>query len=129
MLNELMPSLFFLIICLLVVKSHNKSGIYTETKVIDVGVVRLGEIKEFSFRLGNRGKKTIEIISMITDCSCSSFLPDTFGLKPGEEREIKMIFDSNRTEFNGEFTRNIMLYSNRKQGPIHQFKIIGKLIK
>jgi outer membrane protein OmpA-like peptidoglycan-associated protein len=68
-----------------------------EQRVYDMGQVKKGEIKEYTFHYVNAGDATLEI-DLISVCECTTyeFAPST--VKPGGHGWIKVIFDSNKKE-------------------------------
>ena len=66
-----------------------------ENRVFDMGEVKKGEVKEYTFHYTNVGDTTLDIdLVQVCECTEKEYSPTT--VKPGEKGWIKVIFDSNK---------------------------------
>lgn len=76
----------------------------------DFGFVQEGQKLTHVFKYKNTGTKVLEISNVTTSCGCTAAIVDGKSLKPGEEGNLKIEFDtSNRF---GRVSRNITIISN-----------------
>lgn len=68
-----------------------------ETRMHDMGLVKKGEVKEYTFHFTNAGEVPLEI-DLVSVCECTSYELGPSTLKPGEKGWIKIIFDSNKRD-------------------------------
>ncbi len=68
-----------------------------DVKMIDLGPVKRGEIKETSFQFTNTGKEAIEI-ELISACDCTTTDYPRLPVQPGETGLIEVVFDSEEKE-------------------------------
>lgn len=68
-----------------------------ETRVYDMGTVKKGELKEYTFRFTNVGDVALDI-DIVSVCECTSYELGPSVVKPGEKGWIKVVFDSNKKE-------------------------------
>ncbi len=68
-----------------------------EQRVYDMGKVKKGEIKEYTFHYVNAGEVPLEI-DLISVCECTTYEFSPSTVKPGGHGWIKVIFDSNKKE-------------------------------
>ena len=66
-------------------------------RIIDLGDVKRGEKREFTYEFVNRGDTPLEI-SIISACDCTTTDYSTRPVPPGESGVIKVIFDSTEKE-------------------------------
>lgn len=68
-----------------------------DVKMIDLGQVKKGEVKETSFQFTNTGNEPIEI-ELISACDCTTTDYPRLPVKPGESGTIEVVFDSAEKE-------------------------------
>jgi peptidoglycan-associated lipoprotein len=68
-----------------------------ERRVLDIGKVKRGEKRSFSYRFTNKGDTAMKI-SLISACDCTTTDYPVRTIKPGETGEIEVIFDSTEKE-------------------------------
>lgn len=68
-----------------------------ENRLHDMGQVKKGEVREYTFRYTNVGDVPLEI-DIISVCECTSYEFSPSTVKPGEKGWIKVIFDSNKKD-------------------------------
>ena len=81
-----------------------------EKEVYDFGVIQEGEKVHYNFKFKNEGKTPLIITNASATCGCTVPEYPTAPIKPGEEGEIKVIFDS--TGKNGMQDKVVTLVSN-----------------
>lgn len=72
-----------------------------DKRELDLGVVKKGDKREFSYKFTNQGDVPLSV-SIITACECTTTnVGDIVGktFKPGEGGEIKAIFDSKEKDY------------------------------
>lgn len=89
------------------VKVHKMSSLYGKEdlsglpvmdfkeRVFDMGDVKLGEVREYTFHYTNRGDVTLEI-DLVQVCECTEKEYSPRKVAPGESGWIKVIFDSKK---------------------------------
>jgi len=78
--------------------SNEKSQLVTwDVKMIDLGKVKKGEVKETSFQFTNTGNEPIEI-ELISACDCTTTDYPRLPVKPGETGTIDVVFNSTEKE-------------------------------
>lgn len=68
-----------------------------ENRVLDLGKVKRGEKRHFSYTFVNKGDTALKI-SLISACDCTTTDYPVRTIKPGESGEIKVTFDSTEKE-------------------------------
>jgi peptidoglycan-associated lipoprotein len=68
-----------------------------ETRVYDMGTVKKGEMKEYTFHFTNVGDVALDI-DIVSVCECTSYELGPSLVKPSEKGWIKVVFDSNKKE-------------------------------
>ncbi len=90
-----------------------------DTRSIDLGIVKKGDIREGTFTFKNVSNEPIEI-EWVDACECTE-LDWTFGkIKPGETGTIQFIFDSSKKDLVEPISIDITLKNtdSRTGGPI-----------
>jgi len=78
--------------------SNEKNQLVTwDVKMIDLGKVKKGEVKETSFQFTNTGNEPIEI-ELISACDCTTTDYPRLPVKPGETGTIDVVFNSTEKE-------------------------------
>ena len=108
---------------------------------IDLRAVHAGQVMEQPLTLQNTGDAVLEISSITSDCPCTTFwhpgkdgkyqplLPESaITILPGDIVLIKLIFDSNKTKYQGVFKKLIIICSNDPGVPIKRVEMAGQLI-
>lgn len=110
-------------------------------QTMDIGEVKQTQIVEHPLIIENTGNTDLKISSISSDCPCTSFKvlandayhpltsDKSFNLSPGEKLELKLIFDSNKTNYIGAFKKFVIIHSNDPQNPIARIRLVGTLIK
>ncbi len=93
----------------------------------DLGEVKRGETKSYSFSFANTGDKKVKIASVITASECMRVLPikDSI-IEPDGSGEILLEFDTNKRRSNGEFSFGITVNSNADNKEV-KLKMFGSL--
>jgi hypothetical protein len=81
--------------------------------VRDLGTVTEGQRPEVSFKFKNIGNKPLVIERVQTSCGCTVANPPKEAIAPGEEGEIKGVFDSNGRV--GPNHKTMTVYANTGQ--------------
>lgn len=77
--------------------NEEKQLVTWDVKLIDLGEVKRGEIKETSFQFTNTGDEAIEI-ELISACDCTTTDYPRTPIEPGETGVIDVVFDSTEKE-------------------------------
>ncbi len=78
--------------------------------VYDFGTIKQGDKIEYSFNFKNTGKTDLIIRKTKASCGCTAISPQDKVIKPGQESNIKVIFDSNGKS--GTQTKTITVITN-----------------
>ena len=81
----------------------------------DFGVVKEGQIVDYTFKFKNTGKGVLNIKNVSTSCGCTVALISSKKLEPGEEGTLRVELDTKDRE--GKFSRNITIQSNDPKEP------------
>jgi peptidoglycan-associated lipoprotein len=68
-----------------------------DTRIYDMGKVKKGELKEYTFKFTNVGDVPLDI-DLVSVCECTSYEMGPSLVKPGEKGWIKIVFDSNKKD-------------------------------
>lgn len=82
-----------------------------EQRELDLGMVKKGEKRTFSYPFVNRGDAPMSI-SIITACECTTTNVDEIAgktFKPGEGGEVKVVFDSKEKDYSELIDIEILL--------------------
>lgn len=93
----------------------NGPVIYFYTEKIDLGTLKQGEVKEFSFKFKNTGKSELVINSVPPTCGCTNTQFDPKPIKPGAESEIRLTFNSANKM--GIVNKSVSVNSNATKEP------------
>jgi len=88
----------------------NMPVITFETTNYDFGDVVQGEKLTYNFKFKNTGKSNLIIYSSEATCGCTTSQPPKAPIRPGEEGEITVTFDSKSQ--NGKVTKRILVAAN-----------------
>lgn len=97
--------------------SADKNNLYTDEPAIellennfDFGVVIQGEKVSHIFKLKNKGKKDLIIGDVSASCGCTVPKFSSQPIKPGDEGQIEVIFNSSGRM--GKQIKNLTIYAN-----------------
>lgn len=90
--------------------NKNMPVITFETTTYDFGEVVQGEKLTYSFKFKNTGKSNLIIYSSEATCGCTTSTPPKAPIRPGEEGEITVTFDSKSQ--NGKVSKRILVAAN-----------------
>jgi peptidoglycan-associated lipoprotein len=79
-----------------------------DTRVHDMGTLKKGEVREYTFYFTNVGDTTADI-DLVSVCECTSYELGPSLVKPGEKSWVKVIFDSNKKDESGDSDVDIFL--------------------
>lgn len=65
-----------------------------EQEIYDFGTIQQGEKVSYSFKFKNEGKTPLVISNVSATCGCTTPETPNAPIKPGEEGNIKVVFDS-----------------------------------
>ena len=91
-------------------ESKNMPVITFETTNYDFGEVVQGEKLTYAFKFKNTGKSNLIIFSSEATCGCTTSTPPKAPIRPGEEGEITVTFDSKSQM--GKVTKRILVAAN-----------------
>ena len=97
-----------------------------ENYKFDFGQVYQGERVEHVYRFRNAGDVPLRIEKVRSSCGCTAALASAEIIAPGEQGEVKAVFDS--TRFRGRVTKTIYLYTD---DPVHRethFTLSGEVL-
>jgi len=83
-----------------------------ETKLIDFGKHKEGDILDTVFKFKNTGETALVITNVKTSCGCTTPYWPKKPIKPGESDVIKVSFNTNHKP--GKQTKTITIHSNTK---------------
>lgn len=86
----------------------------------DFGEIEYGKVVESRFKVKNAGTETLEIKRVATSCGCTQAKVDKEKISPGEEAELKVVYDSGAmsgSHAKGKQERIIYLKSNDPRQP------------
>ncbi len=78
-----------------------------------LGEVREGETVECSYRLRNGGEGVLNVTVDPPECACLAVRPMQFALAPGEQKRIRVAFDSRG--FSGSEAKQILLRADSSE--------------
>jgi len=85
------------------------------TRMIDLGTVKKGEKRSFSYTFTNTGTAPLQI-DLISACDCTTTDYPSKKIKPGEKGTIKVVFDSSEKEESEVIDIDIFLAQNDEKG-------------
>ena len=80
-----------------------------DNTTVDMGKIEYGKKAEAIFKFKNKGNLPLVILSCRADCGCTTPKWTKAPVKPGEEGEISVVYNS---EITGPFNKNIVITSN-----------------
>lgn len=89
----------------------------------DFGHIKEGEKPSYNFRIINGGDEPLEIKRVAPDCGCTATSLSKEHILPGEEGEIKAVFDSSNRA--GDFQKKIRVITNDPETPTTTLEIRG----
>ena len=96
-----MKYIFILAFFLFSIHTMNAQGAVPEMKfevdTYDLGPIKKGDKREFSYTFTNLGKENIQI-DLVSGCDCTTLDWPRLPIKPGEQGTIDVIFDSTDKE-------------------------------
>lgn len=94
-----------------------------ENEHIELGKVKKGETKTFSFFFTNENDKPITIDNM-SSCDCTTLDYPRSAIEPGKKAEIKVIFDSTEKEESETVDVDLYLEETNPNTDAPYFKIL-----
>jgi len=94
------------------VKYNGIANIEFLDTIHDFGILKEGEIAEYTFKYKNTGTAPLKIKNIVTDCGCTVPEYDKKPLLPGENAKIKVTFDSQG--FRNNIYKTITVKTNTK---------------
>lgn len=86
----------------------------------DFGAIDYGQSVEYNFKVANSGGEVLEITRVTTSCACTSAKINREQINPGEEAELKVIYDTGKmsgAHAKGKQERIIFIRSNDPARP------------
>ena len=93
--------------------------------VWDFGKVMEGEKQIHDFKIKNTGDEVLEIKRVRGSCGCTAAKPSTNSLKPGEEAEINVNF--NTSGRSGKQTKYVYVYTNDADQNMFKLTVTGEI--
>ena len=105
-------------------------GIDASTKLYDFGdIIQSDGPVKTTVQISNTSQQNIKINRLSTSCGCTTATMDLSDLKPGETREMEIIFDPMvHPEQFGEITRVVYLQSSDPNLPELEIELTGNVI-
>jgi len=100
-----------------------KAEMTFEEELIDLGTVKKGEQKSFTFDFTNTGRESIEI-EIVSACECSTLDWPIKPIKPGEKAKISVDFDSAKKDSSEVIDVDITLLNLDPKTGYQIFKIV-----
>lgn len=97
----------------------------------DFGQVKYGQVLEHRFKVKNQGKEVLEIKRLSTSCGCTTAQISRFQLKPGEEEELLVRYETaamSGSHAKGRQERIIYLKTNDPQNPQKEVMIFANVL-
>ncbi len=82
---------------------------------LDLGKVKRGEKREFSFEFTNTGTEDL-IIDLVSACECTTTDYPVLPVKPGKKGKIDILFDSTEKEASETIDVDIFLQNQDEKG-------------
>jgi hypothetical protein len=105
---------------------QNAPAIDFNQRVYDFGEIPEGKKVEYSFLILNKGKSDLQIRSVKASCGCTAANPASKVVKPGENTEVKVVFDSQGRV--GLQNKTITIISNDPNASTSILRISGNVI-
>lgn len=97
-------------------KVRRAPRIFMNTNAIEMGEMFSGTIRTKKVIISNKGKTDLKLQRIDSDCTCTLLDPSKRILKPGEEVEVEVKYDSIHKE--GVQVKRIQIYSNDPINPL-----------
>ena len=97
------------------VKTVPKKLLTFKQTYIDLGKVKRGEKREFSFEFTNTGTEDVTI-DLISACECTTTDYPVLPIKPGKSGQIDIVFDSTEKEASETIDVDIFLLNRDEKG-------------
>lgn len=91
----------------------------------DFGRTKQGKSLTHVFKFTNTGTSLLKIERVTSSCGCTAALVSKESLRPGEEGEIKVTF--NTTGYEGEITKYIFIETNDTANPRQQISVSASI--
>jgi hypothetical protein len=104
---------------------HAAELYFTETQH-DFGVVKEGQVVDYTFKYKNTGKGVLEVNNVSTSCGCTVALMSSKKLEPGQEGTLRVELDTKNHV--GKMNRNITIQSNDPKEPNKLLLIFANII-
>jgi hypothetical protein len=95
------------------------------TDTYNFGKIKKGEIVSYSFKFKNTGVIPLIIKDAIATCGCTVPEPPTKPIKPSEESEIRVVFNSAGKPI-GAIEKAVNVTSNALNNPV-QLRLVGEI--
>ncbi len=99
--------------------------IESENPTWDFKKIKEGEKISHIFKIKNAGDEMLEIKKVRASCGCTAVAPVKKSLKPGEEAEIKVTFNSDG--YSGKQTKYVYVHSNDPKNAMLNLKFTGEI--
>jgi uncharacterized cupredoxin-like copper-binding protein len=93
----------------------------------DFGVVKEGQVVDYTFKFKNSGKRILEVKNVSTSCGCTVASISSKKLDPGKEGTLRVELDTKNRE--GKMNRNITIQSNDPKEPNKVLLIFADIIR
>ena len=97
------------------VKGTSEKLMTFEKTYIDLGKVKRGEKREFSFEFTNTGSEALTI-DLVSACECTTTDYPVLPIAPGKSGKIDVVFDSTEKEASETIDVDIFLLNRDKKG-------------
>ena len=108
-------------------KPKNTPDIYFEEISHSFGKVAQNQVISYTFRFRNRGDKPLKIKEVKSSCSCTAALISKDEIRPGEEGQIKVTYNTGYRE--GRFREEVRVISNDPEKPQIILTISGEVVR
>ncbi|OGH56304.1 MAG: hypothetical protein A3G34_06400 [Candidatus Lindowbacteria bacterium RIFCSPLOWO2_12_FULL_62_27] len=102
-----------------------KSTIETETRALDFGTAKEGDVVRVSFPIHNTGADTVDFYRVVGSCGCSSASVSDSRLRPGETATVDVAFRT--AGFPGEAHKYVTVYSSHDSAMPLLFELTGRV--
>jgi hypothetical protein len=90
-------------------------SIYFDSQTMDFGKILEGQKLKHVFKFANKGTATLEVLSVVASCGCTSTLLSQKSIKAGQDGQIEVVVDTSGRS--GALSKTVTVTSN---DPLHQ---------
>ncbi len=100
------------------IKGENSESNIFESRIIDIGEVKKGELQKIEYKYTNRKNESLFIKSIESSCNCSVPRWDKKALKEYESSKLVVLFTPDELGYN---VKSLLVYHNQSDVPVWLF--------